>query len=284
MDFQNIIRNFFSEDVNEVFVSIASIILQIILITLLLRVLKWFIQHIFKYRFANWLNKHTRMSEARANTIGILTRNAIIYALYFVYFYWLLTIIGVPIGTLIAGAGIAGIAIGFGAQDFIKDLVNGFFIIFEGQYQIGDLITLPEEKITGTVIAVGIRTTELRAASGELYFIPNSSVNIVNNQSRQARFINIDLPVDTDVPIDFLESVIKKTATKIQADYAEIVLTEPTIVGFIRSSKPLFNYRVTFSVKNGEQYRHESLFYRAFLIAFEENDIPLSVNFFETIE
>lgn len=279
MNFQNIVRYFASDEISDFLVEALAIILQIIAITLLFLFIKWLVNRFFEERFPKWLNRTAHMSRSRADTIADLSRNGIVYTMYFIYFYWLLTLLGVPIGTLIAGAGIAGIAIGFGAQEIIKDILNGFLIIFEGQYEIGDFISLPEEEITGTVISVGIRTTQLRSAAGEVYFIPNSTINIVNNQSRLVRKITIDLPTFDETPIELLESTIYETAKYIVDKYSDVVVGEPVIIGFVKNLDQMFNYRVEITVKNGEQYRHESLFYGEFLSAFEEKhiDIPNSV-------
>ncbi|MBG9983084.1 mechanosensitive ion channel family protein [Aerococcaceae bacterium DSM 111020] len=284
MDIQELLRELMSDDTSEFFIAFAAVIVKIAFITILLMIGKWFIHSSFDRHLSNWLNRSTRMGSNRAETIADIFRNGLIYILYFIYLYWLLSLLGVPIGTLIAGAGIAGIAIGFGAQELIQDIINGFFIIFEGQYEIGDLITLPEEDITGTIISVGIRTTKMRTASGEIFFIPNSSVNIVNNQSRRSRSINLDLPVQDNTPIELLESVVSETTTMIQEKYSEVLVSDPDIIGFVRGVDQTFNYRITFTLKNGEQYKHESLFYREFLLAFEHNHIEIPNSVYDPAE
>lgn len=284
MNFQEIVRYFASDDASELLINFTALILQIVVITILLQVAKSAINYVFKGSITSWLRSRTHMTGSRSDTIANLLRNAIIYVLYFVYFYWLLTLIGIPIGTLLAGAGIAGVAIGFGAQELIQDIINGFFIIFEGYYEIGDFVTLPEEDISGTVMDVGIRTTQIKAASGEMFFIPNSSVIIVNNQSRQSRSINLDLPVADGTPIGLLESVVQDTTEKINQDYEDVIVDEPSLVGFVRGIEQTFNYRITFTVKNGEQYMHESKFYREYLKAFEENQIEIPNSVYDTVE
>lgn len=284
MDIQEILRTLLSDDTSEFFIAFATVIIKIALITILLMIGKWIIHSFFDRHLTNWLNRSSKMGNSRAETIADIFRNASIYLLYFIYLYWLLSILGLPIGTLLAGAGIAGIAIGFGAQELIQDIINGFFIIFEGQYEIGDLVTLPEEDITGTIISVGIRTTKLRNASGEVFFIPNSSVNIVNNQSRRSRAINIELPVQDNTPIELLETVISDTTDLIEDKYSEVLVSEPEIVGFVRGVDQTFNYRITFTLKNGEQYLHESRFYREYLLAFEHNHIEIPNSVYDPAE
>ncbi|MBG9983362.1 mechanosensitive ion channel family protein [Aerococcaceae bacterium DSM 111022] len=284
MNFQEIVRYFLSDDASELLVNFTALILQITIITILFQLAKSAIDYAFKSRISSWLRSRNHMSGSRSETIANLMRNAIIYILYFVYFYWLLTLIGIPIGTLLAGAGIAGVAIGFGAQELIQDIINGFFIIFEGYYEIGDLVTLPEEDITGTVVSVGIRTTEIKAASGEMFFIPNSAVIIVNNQSRQSRSINLDLPVADGTPIGLLESVVQETTENIRLEYNDVLVDDPDLVGFVRGLEQTFNYRITFTVKNGEQYKHESIFYREYLKAFENNSIDIPNSVYDSVD
>ena len=82
------------------------------------------------------------------------------YVLYFFLVYWLLSILGVPVSSLLAGAGLAGVALGLGAQGFLSDVVNGFFILLENQFEVGDSVEVGP--VTGLISTVGIRTTQIR--------------------------------------------------------------------------------------------------------------------------
>lgn len=119
-------------------------------------------------------------------TISRLLENVFNYTLYFFLLYCILSILGLPVSSLLAGAGIAGVAIGMGAQGFLSDVINGFFILFERQLDVGDEVVLTNGPITvsGKVVSVGIRTTQLRSEEQALHFVPNRNITVVSNFSR----------------------------------------------------------------------------------------------------
>ena len=130
--------------------------------------------------------KLSNKDEGRQKTISRLVENVFNYTLYFFLIYCMLSILGLPVSSLLAGAGIAGVAIGMGAQGFLSDVINGFFILFERQLDVGDEIVLTNGPITvsGKVVSVGIRTTQLRSEDQVLHFVPNRNITVVSNFSR----------------------------------------------------------------------------------------------------
>lgn len=142
--------------------------------------------HVFVSRIISPSLKFSSSDIARQKTISRLIENVLNYALYFLLIYWILSILGLPVSSLLAGAGIAGVAIGMGAQGFLSDLVNGFFILLERQLDVGDSVRLTNGsiKIAGTVVSVGIRTTQVRDADGTLHYVPNRNITVVSNLSR----------------------------------------------------------------------------------------------------
>ena len=130
--------------------------------------------------------KLSNKDEGRQKTISRLVENVFNYTLYFFLIYCMLSILGLPVSSLLAGAGIAGVAIGMGAQGFLSDVINGFFILFERQLDVGDEVVLTNGPITvsGKVVSVGIRTTQLRGEDQVLHFVPNRNITVVSNFSR----------------------------------------------------------------------------------------------------
>ena len=130
--------------------------------------------------------KFSNRDAGRQKTISRMLENVFNYILYFFLGYCILSILGLPVASLRAGAGIAGVAIGMGAQGFLSDVINGFFILFERQLDVGDEVVLTNGPITvsGKVVSVGIRTTQLRGEDQALHFVPNRNITVVSNFSR----------------------------------------------------------------------------------------------------
>lgn len=211
----------------------------------------------------------------RVRTITRILSNAALYLLYFFTAYIIFSMLGVPIGTLLAGAGIIGVAIGFGAQQLVADVITGFFILFENHFEVGDWIELPEEDISGQVIMLGIRSTQLKAASGEVFFIPNSFIKIVNNQSRSHRKIDINIPLSNQNDFTALENLIVSVTQEIQSSYANQIQDDPILLGLYPTRHGNFVYRISFLVTNGQQYGLEGQINRAYIKALNENGFTL---------
>ncbi len=131
-------------------------------------------------------------------TVKALVLNIYRYTCYFFLLYAILSEIGVPVGTLIAGAGIFSLALGLGAQSLVSDIVTGFFILLEQQLDVGDTVQIGQ--IKGTVTALGIRTTQVTSSDGTLNFIPNRNITIVQNLSRNNMVSNVDIRITSEDP------------------------------------------------------------------------------------
>jgi small conductance mechanosensitive channel len=119
----------------------------------------------------------------RAKTLGSVLSNFITWSIYVIAVTMLLSELGVAVGALIAGAGILGAALGFGAQNIVRDLLSGLFIVFEDQYGIGDSVDLGEA--SGVVESVGLRITQLRDDKGTLWYVRNGEILRVGNMSHK---------------------------------------------------------------------------------------------------
>lgn len=125
---------------------------------------------------------------------------------------------GVKIAPILASAGIVGVAIGFGGQYLVKDLITGFFIIFENQYRIGDVVNI--EGIGGTVEDISLRVTTLRDMNGTVHYIPHGEVKKVSNSSKQFAKVNINVGIAYEANIEFVRDVINKIGNDLAADPA----------------------------------------------------------------
>ncbi len=164
--------------------SIGQALLRLVLVLIVTRLAITFSAYAINRSLATYSRRRTLApaGDGRANTIGALLRSVSRYALYFVGFIWALDAIGIPAGSIITAAGIGGLAIGFGAQNLVRDIISGFFILFEDQYEVGEFVTI--DGASGIVEEVGLRSTRIRAFAGDVYFVPNGSIVKVTNHSR----------------------------------------------------------------------------------------------------
>lgn len=169
-----------------------------------------------------------KMNDRRKNTFESLLDNAIRYTVYLIFILTSLPIVGVHITTLLAGAGIAGLAIGFGAQSLIKDLLTGFFILFEDQYGVGDMVKI--NNFTGTVYSIGLRLTRLQAWTGELEIIPNGQINTVTNYSKTNAQAVLDISVSYDTELPKAMRAITEVLQQLHQENDNVV-GEPQILG-----------------------------------------------------
>jgi len=147
---------------------------------------------------------------ARAETLGLVLRSVASFFIWALAFVTILGQIGISLGPLIAGAGLAGVALGFGAQSLVKDFLAGIFILVEDQYGVGDIIDAGEAK--GTVEAVGLRTTRLRDVEGTVWYIPNGQINRVGNKSQEWARALLDITVSYETNLRQAEEIIKDVA------------------------------------------------------------------------
>lgn len=247
-------------------------LLLILLTFLLFAVILWLGRRIIDHLFLE-SNKYQLLKNSnRLATIRALTLNIYRYTCYFFFLYALLSEIGVPVGTLIAGAGIFSIALGLGAQGFVSDLVNGFFILLEQQLDVGDIVEV--DNIKGTVTALGIRTTKVTSADGTLNYIPNRNITIVRNFSRNDMVANVDIYIAPNAVISEVKETVLTVNKKLIATTPEL-RDQPVIVGPVTVGTQLA-FRVTITVANGSQSRVSSKFLAAYLQALHAKNIPLS--------
>lgn len=247
-------------------------LLLILLTVLLFAIILWLGRIIINHLFLE-SNKYQLLKNSnRLATIRALTLNIYRYTCFFFFLYALLSEIGVPVGTLLAGAGIFSIALGLGAQGFVSDLVNGFFILLDQQLDVGDVVEV--DQIKGTVTALGIRTTKITSADGTLNYIPNRSITIVRNFSRNDATANVDIYITPDAVIADVRTIVADVNKKLVATTPEL-REKPVIVGPVTIG-PQLVFRVTITVTSGEQSRISSKFLAAYLQELHAHHIPLS--------
>jgi moderate conductance mechanosensitive channel len=177
------------------------------------------------------LRIRSNRAEQRSRTVGEAIGSLWVVIVSVLATLMVLQQVGVNLGPLVAGAGIVGVAVAFGAQSLIKDYLSGLFILLEDQYSVGDVITLGTA--TGTVEDVNLRVTRLRAADGTVWFVPNGEVRSVGNLSMEwsRAIVDVTLAYDNDIP-----GVLELLATEVNAFAAEprwatVILEPPEVQG-----------------------------------------------------
>jgi len=264
---------FLKVDWESVLQHIATTIFQLILLTVVLLLINWIgkkiIRHIFKTGLRN--TKRT-ISPRKLDTIYTLVLNVFKYILMFFWIYAILSAIGIPVGTLVAGAGIFSLAIGLGAQGFVSDMVNGFFILLEQQISVGDTIKI--NAIEGRVTYVGIRTTQVQSIDGTLNYIPNRNITVVSNMSRNNMQALMEIPIFNDSPFDEITKIINDTNKNLELTKLQIT-QEPSIVGFANQNDGTLTIQVAAYTKPGAQFNVKNVLLEKYLSAIKAAKINL---------
>lgn len=194
-------------------------------------------------------------AKARTQTIAQVLRSVCTAAVYGIGALLVLGELGINLGPLLAGAGIAGIALGFGAQSLVKDFLSGVFMIVEDQYGVGDIVDLGEAN--GTVEAVTLRSTRLRDVNGTVWHVPNGSIVRVANKSQQWARALIDVSVAYGTDVRHASDVIKAVADELasEPDWSSTVLETPEVWGVESLGADGIVIRLVVKTKPAEQWR-----------------------------
>lgn len=209
-------------------------------------------------------------SSNRANTLGQILKKLIKYTLYFIWIMMSLEMFDVNTASILATAGIGGLAIGFGAQSLVKDIITGFFILFEDQYSVGDHVKI--DGYEGVVEELGLRITKLRAFSGDLHIIPNGTILVVTNATRGAMRALVEISFSYEEDVDRVIEVLEGVCKKIK-DSNENVLDGPNILGITNLAEYDVKVSIVAKTKPMEQWGVERQIRKMVKEAFEREDI-----------
>lgn len=239
----------------------------LIVFYILRKISTWAIDLFFKKYF----NASTQQTN-RYETIYRVTYNIFNAVYYFFLIYTVLEIFNFPVATLLASAGVVGLAVSLGAQGFVSDLVNGFTMLFEKQIEIGDEVTLDD--ITGEVLNVSLRTTQVKDFDGTVHFIPNREIAIISNRSKadMRALINVRLYPDTD--IEKVRQIIEAANEKYIPQFPEITVP-PTDIFFTSNQRNQLTLRITMFTEAGEQYRVMNKFFELYVKELTTQNIEL---------
>lgn len=213
--------------------------------------------------------------QQRAQTIGSVLKSTVSIVLLVWVVLSVLNVFGVNIAPFIASAGVVGLAIGFGAQNLVRDFVTGVFMLLEDQYGVGDTVDLGEA--TGEVESVGLRITTVRDIDGTLWYVRNGEIARVGNMSQDYAVARIEVPVALTVDLARAEDVAVEAAREAIKDpaVAAKVIGEPEMLGVQTLSPDLVTLRMTLKTKPNAQWSVQRRLRREILRAYDEHDIDL---------
>ena len=181
------------------------------------------------YRLLNYALAQLAQRSSRSRTVAGLLESFLKYAAAIVAVIWGLSILGVDTGAALASLGIVGLILGFGAQSLIEDVITGIFIIVEGQYAIGDIIVLDDFR--GTVRRIGVRTTTIEDAGGNLKIVNNSDIRNMQNRSRNISIATTDVGVSYGTDLRQLLALLSEELPKMYEPNKDVYLAAPTLLG-----------------------------------------------------
>lgn len=171
------------------------------------------------------------LDEARGKTLASLLKSAIRYVATAVALLTILQLMGIDIRALLGGVAIVGLAVGFGAQSLVKDVITGFFIIYERQYDVGDYITAAG--LSGFVEEVGLRTTRLRDWTGEVHIIPNGLIDKTTNSSDASSRALVEVPLAHEEDARKAMAIMQQVCDEVAKDFP-VIVEGPRVLGIAR--------------------------------------------------
>jgi small-conductance mechanosensitive channel len=170
--------------------------------------------------------------EQRAETLRLIVRSVVKGLLLVVVMVTIISELGFDIGPILASAGIAGLAIGFGAQSLVKDVISGFFILFEDQYGVGDVVKIGE--LSGVVERMTLRATVLRNLEGQVHVIPNGNIQMVTVMTKEWARAVVDVTVSLKEDLSNVFQVLNRVSQRLAQDLPHDTLDKPTLLGVER--------------------------------------------------
>lgn len=248
-----------------------KIILVFIVAKILVKISDTAIDKIFMRREGNKFQK-LRLDPRRSETMRALVKNVTKYVIYFIVFFNIFTFLGYDPKPILASAGVIGLAVGFGAQNLVRDVITGFFIIFEDQFAVGDTVMI--NNVSGTVQEIGLRITKIKAGTGEVHIIPNGSITQVTNLSVENSLAVVDVSISYNEDIDKVVNLLKEKADQWKESIEEIVET-PKVLGVERFGQSEIVIRVTAECKPTENAKVNRQLRSEILQLFEEKEIKI---------
>ena len=253
-------------------IKIALIIIYIIVALIVTRILNKLIEQAFKMQ-----NRSTKGNKKRSRTLISLVQNVVNYIVWFIVVTTVLSKFGISVEGIIASAGVVGLAVGFGAQTIVKDIITGFFIIFENQFDVGDYVKINSGGTTvaeGTVKSIGLRSTRINTITGELTILPNGSMGEITNYSITNGFSIVKVPVSVEEDLDKVEKRLNKLFMAMRSKYY-LFITDPVVEGIESLDETKVTFRISAETIPGEGASGSRILLREIQRVFVQEGIKL---------
>src|SRR5699024_2060562 len=259
----------FDIDVTKIIAILLKLILRVVAFAIIIPVGKKLIG-----KSIEKASRAKKASPTRMKTVEKLLQNIFSYVMIFIFIVMFVSKLGVEIGPLLAGAGVVGLAVAFGAQGLVSDIVTGFFIILEQQLEIDDYVTTAG--YDGVVEEIGLRTTKIRSFDGTLNYIPNRYIESVANHTRGNMQALVDIGISYGDNIDKAIAILDEVCASFKSD--ERLKEGPDAIGVQSIAYSEVVLRVLAQTENGLQWACERDLRKAIKQAFDENGITLPEN------
>jgi moderate conductance mechanosensitive channel len=215
-------------------------------------------------------------AELRSRTLGNVVGQVATLLIWVVAVTSVLGLVGFPVGPLIAGAGVVGLAVGFGAQAVVRDFLAGFFILLEDQYGVGDMITV-ESDVTGRVEDITLRVTRLRSIDGTVWFVPNGEIRRLGNRSKEWSRALVDFEIAYGESVEDVIPVIEQVAAELRRDeeFGPKILEDVEILGVDQLGSSGVTIRTYIKTAPLEQLKVARRFRQDVKRAFDERGIEI---------
>jgi small conductance mechanosensitive channel len=270
----NILSGDLIQNMRENWLDIAIIVGALIILIIIISIIRRRLKRIFERK----IPEEKILIRKRTLTLNSVISNLIIVVAFIAAALIIAGELGISVTPLLAGAGVAGIVIGFGAQSLIKDLINGVFILLEQWYQVDDVITIGD--ITGTVEKFNLRTTVVRDLEGTVHYIPNGEISVLGNRTNIWSRAVIDVGVHYDEKTDRVVEILEGIFDDVMKDkeYKGVILERPSILGGGGVSElgdSAVVFKIICKVKAGEQWNIERQLRKRIKDRFDEVGIEI---------
>jgi small conductance mechanosensitive channel len=212
-------------------------------------------------------------AEQRTSALSGVLRSVVSFVIFAIAGFMILDELGVNLAPLLAGAGVVGLAIGFGSQALVRDFLSGMFILIEDQFGVGDVVNL-DGITSGTVEAISLRTTQLRSVEGTVWHVPNGEIRRVGNMSKHWSRAVLDIEVAYGTDIEQARRVIKQVADEVWRASDE-VLEEPDVQGVERLGASGVTIRLLVKTTPSQQWETSRVLRERIKAAFDANGIEI---------